>query len=242
MMRHLSILLGLMCMAAAPATQPVRQRAVPASQPAEVNLTGVRLEDALEMVRDRTDLNIHINWKALELVNITRETPVSVRLRDVKIKTLLRAILADADPNGVATYYIDDGVVEVTTKEIADQKLITKVYPVQDLLMQVPDFAGPNVSLSNIGQSGGGRNSGGGNSNLFSDTNSNENTTPTNTNVNNLQSGEDLVKLIEQTVQPEAWRENGGTASIRYFNGHLVVTAPRSIHEALGGSGAVLGR
>ena len=34
----------------------------------------------------------------------------------------------------------------------------------------------------------------------------------------------------------EMWRDNGGTAAIRYFNGHLIVTAPRSIQEAIGGS------
>jgi hypothetical protein len=28
---------------------------------------------------------------------------------------------------------------------------------------------------------------------------------------------------------------NGGTAAIRFFNGSLIVTAPRSVHESLGG-------
>jgi hypothetical protein len=31
------------------------------------------------------------------------------------------------------------------------------------------------------------------------------------------------------------WRQNGGPASIRFFNGTLIVTAPRSVHEAIGG-------
>jgi hypothetical protein len=37
------------------------------------------------------------------------------------------------------------------------------------------------------------------------------------------------------TIQPDVWTLNGGTASVRYFNGSLVVSAPRSVHEALGG-------
>jgi len=44
-----------------------------------------------------------------------------------------------------------------------------------------------------------------------------------------------LVKMIREVIRPEIWRENGGEASIRYYNGNLVVTAPRSVHEALGG-------
>ena len=35
-------------------------------------------------------------------------------------------------------------------------------------------------------------------------------------------------------IQPDIWHVNGGLAGIRYFNGSLIVTAPRSVHEALG--------
>ena len=44
-----------------------------------------------------------------------------------------------------------------------------------------------------------------------------------------------LVDVITSTIQPEIWQANGGTAAIRFFNGSLIVTAPRSVHEALGG-------
>jgi hypothetical protein len=46
---------------------------------------------------------------------------------------------------------------------------------------------------------------------------------------------EELVTMIRDTVYPDVWRENGGPASIRYYNGNLIVTASRSVHEALGG-------
>jgi hypothetical protein len=45
-----------------------------------------------------------------------------------------------------------------------------------------------------------------------------------------------LVEMIREIIRPEIWKENGGPASIRYFNGQLIVTAPKSIHEAIGGS------
>ena len=44
-----------------------------------------------------------------------------------------------------------------------------------------------------------------------------------------------LVTLIRETIRPTIWKENGGTAAIRYYNGNLIVTAPRSVHEAIGG-------
>jgi hypothetical protein len=43
--------------------------------------------------------------------------------------------------------------------------------------------------------------------------------------------------MIRETVRPEIWRENGGAASIRFYNGNLIVTAPRSVQEAIGGGG-----
>ena len=42
-------------------------------------------------------------------------------------------------------------------------------------------------------------------------------------------------KLREMGLQPDIWQINGGTATIRFFNGSLIVTAPRSVHEALDG-------
>jgi hypothetical protein len=44
-----------------------------------------------------------------------------------------------------------------------------------------------------------------------------------------------LVKLIMDTIRPEIWKENGGNSTIRFFQGNLIVTAPLSVQEAIGG-------
>ena len=46
----------------------------------------------------------------------------------------------------------------------------------------------------------------------------------------------ELMDLIRNIVQPDVWTENGGKAAIRYWNGNLIVTAPRSVLEAIGGA------
>ena len=43
----------------------------------------------------------------------------------------------------------------------------------------------------------------------------------------------EIIKLITDTVKPELWQVNGGTATINYFRGMLIVNAPRSVHELL---------
>ncbi|MBV8781493.1 MAG: hypothetical protein JO353_08860 [Phycisphaerae bacterium] len=44
-----------------------------------------------------------------------------------------------------------------------------------------------------------------------------------------------MIDLIEAIVRPDIWKAKGGPADIRFFNGSLIVTAPRSVHEAIDG-------
>jgi hypothetical protein len=215
--------------AAAP-TQVDAKRALSMRMP-ETKLGDVRLEDAIEFLRDTSGANIHVNWRALETVNITRETPVTLRMSPLPLRKLLKYVLTEADGQNLATFYADDGVIEVTTRDLADRRLITKVYPVEDLLLTIPDFTdAPNFSLQQTQVSGGG--GGGTGQSLLGNTATGEE----NNQVTKAARGQELVQLVMDTVQPDAWRENGGTASIRFFRGRLIVTAPRSVHEQIGGA------
>jgi hypothetical protein len=200
----------------------------------EMKFTGVTFGDAIDFVRDVAGVNIHVNWKALEQENVTADTPVNIRLRAVTLRKVLNLLLSEASGSDALTYFVDQGVVEITTRELADKKVYTKVYPIHDLIMDVPDFEGPNLSLqsaSDQAQQGGGGGGGGlfGQSGESSREKEDENTTTRD------ERGEQLVELIVESVRPEIWAANGGTATIRYFNGSLIVTAPRSVHEAIGG-------
>jgi len=201
---------------------------------AQVNWNNIPLSDALDSIAKSAGVNFDVNWKAMEALNIGRTTAVSAHLRDVTVRKLLKTLLTSASPEDKLAYYIDDEIVVVTTREVADQQLVIKVYPVADILVEVPNFVAPNVSLSSSGQTSGGRSGGGGNQSLFSDSN-NSSDTQRETIKTKVQREEDLVGLIKETVRPEVWRDNGGTATIHYFNGHLVVNAPRSVQETLSG-------
>jgi hypothetical protein len=201
---------------------------------ANVNWTNIPLSEALDYIATAVSVNFDVNWKALEALNIGRTTAVSVHLRDVPVRKLIKTILSAASPDDKLTYYVDDEIVVITTRELADQQLIVKVYPAADLIMEVPNFVGPNVSLSNAGQTSGGRSGSGGSQSMLSDNNS-ESNTQNEQGKTKVQREEDLVALIKDTVKPEIWRDNGGTATIRYFNGHLIVNAPRSVHETVSG-------
>ena len=204
----------------------------------EVKFNQVTLEDAVDFLRDVSGTNLHVNWRALEGVGITKQTPVTMQLSDVPMRRVLRSLLDECGGPNQLTYFVDDGIIEITSRELADSQMITRVYPVEDIVVEIPNFAGPTLDLANqnsqVSGGGGGGGGGGSSSGLFG---SGSNTTGNGVDqqTTKQQRADSLVDTIKQTVQPSIWRDNGGTASIRYFNGHLIVTAPRSVHEAISG-------
>lgn len=222
----------------------------------EVKLSGVAFADALDFLRDISGVNMTVNWKALETAGITRDAPVNVRLRSVSLRKALLMILAEAGGGDTLTYDMDEGVVEITTKELADSRMITKVYPIEDLIMDIPDFTdAPEFDLTSLsnqsqgggsggsgGAGGGGGYSGGGGSSgsggLFGSSGSSgggSGASREGPGKTKQERADDLVTLIRSVVQPDIWQENGGKAAIRYWQGNLIITAPRTVHEAIGG-------
>jgi hypothetical protein len=207
----------------------------------EMKFDGVALVDAIDFIRDITDANIVVNWKALEGAGVNKDTVVNLKLRNVTLKKALSRLLSEASAGEGVTYTLEDGVIEITTSELANQVMFTRVYPVGDLLMEIPNFdTAPSFSLDqNQASGGGGRGSGGGggggNGGIFQQGNGGgdreKDQGPT-----KEERAEELLSLIRDTIYPDLWRENGGTASVRMFRDNLVVYAPRMVHEAIGGT------
>lgn len=228
----------------------------------EMKFTNVTLTDAMEFLRDVSGANLHVNWKSLEETGVTRDTNVNVRLRSVPLRKVLTVMLNDAAGGDNLTYYVDEGVIEITTRELADRKMYTKVYPVEDLIMDIPEFAGSSGGgLGGIGglsggtsggtngtsggrggsgggYSGGGSSGGGGGGSFGGGGGGSGGGTGSGgeTGMTKQQRADGLVQLIMDIIRPEIWQPNGGPASIKYWNGALIVTAPRSVHEAIGGT------
>jgi hypothetical protein len=206
-----------------------------------VNFSNVPFKDAIDFLRDVSGSNIHVNWKAIEAAGITPDTAINIKLRQVLLQKVLGLLLSEASGGMELAFYIDDGVIEITTREIADNTMYTVIYPVRDLLVEPPQFIEPpqfDLSYaSSRGQAGGsgsrGSSSGGGSPGLIAN----------GANLNQQQNqprdkdakANALVDLIVTTISPSSWVPNGGKATIRFFDGYLIVTAPRSVHEMIGG-------
>jgi hypothetical protein len=108
------------------------------------NLTANQMpfEKVMNFCRDEANVNIFVNWTALQFLDIDRNTPVTLKLRERTLAETLTAILdqigGESHPLG---YIIDDGVITVSTKEdLQSAKYqVVRVFDIRDMLVLPSD-------------------------------------------------------------------------------------------------------
>ena len=107
----------------------------------EVKFNGTALSDVIDFMADATSSNISVDWKALDAAHIAKDTPVTLKMSgQLPLRKVLALVLQQAAGNGVLTFYVDQGVIEITSQEASDKVLYSRVYPIQDLLFQPTDY------------------------------------------------------------------------------------------------------
>jgi hypothetical protein len=80
------------------------------------------------------------------------------------------------------------------------------------------------------GGGGGGGGRGGGGGSIFGDPGDAPD------RLTELERVQQIIDLITETVEPDAWDVNGGDwATIRYYSGTLIIRAPDYVHRQIGG-------
>lgn len=216
----------------------------------EVKLEEVPAREALKWWSATADVPVHINWNALELEGIVPDTRVNLKLQMVPAQRVLLMIVNQMAPDTRFILMLDDGYLEILSREQANRRTVTRMYDVNDLLVQIPNFDdAPAFDLSSALSSGGtrggsggsGGGSGGSSGGLFSSSSgggSSESAGPS-----KRERGEALADLIRDMVEPDIWTERGGEhSSIRYFNGQLIVKAPQYVQQQIGQPTLLAGR
>ena len=101
------------------------------NKPMNVVLKDSTLEDVVKFLQDKAGVTIVVPQAILEEKNITYKVPVSVDLKNVTLRTILKKTLADVG----LVYIVKDNVIQVTTEERAKQTLTTRAYYMGDLLL-----------------------------------------------------------------------------------------------------------
>lgn len=208
----------------------------------QTTMNDLPVRDAIRYLRSITGANIFVNWNVLSNAGVSKLTPVSLTLRDVTVRKTLSLILSQVSPQTPLIFYVHNNVLMITTREAANAHMVTRVYPVGDLVMTVPNFTNaPTFNLSSAtqnstsqvsSQGGGGMGNVGGGGSMFQ-----QNQQQTSAVKSSAQRGKNLVSLVVATIQPNIWEANGGRASIIYFRRELVVTAPVYVQRMISSTG-----
>lgn len=203
----------------------------------EVSFDQEPARDVFNWWSSMTDIPMVIDWTGMELDGVDPDQPITLNLKTVPAKMLLKIILQQASPETKLIYEATPWYIHVMTKRQANRNPVLLVYDVSDIVMTIPNFTNAprmdlNESLSNTnsgGSSGGG--GGGSSSSLFGD----ENDEQDEELLTKDERGQNIADMIRKTIEPEIWQENGGYyASARYYDGRLIVNAPMYVHQQIG--------
>ena len=111
------------------------------AKPMTLDMKDSTLEAVIDYLKDKSGVQIIVPQKVLDEMMITYKTPVSVDLKQVTMRTILKKVLADVG----LVYIVKDNVIQVTTPEIASKTLTTRTYYMGDLLtltdVRIPAYA-----------------------------------------------------------------------------------------------------
>lgn len=143
---------------------------------------------------------------------------------------LLNAILDQvSEPANPALWQCTSGGIEagLRTALWRPQAMRVQIYDMRDLLLRVPAFKSAGVPQAGAaGSSGSGGSGGSGGSNGST-------TTDADKGAREALRMDELMKLIQTTVVPEAWESQGGPCTMAPRDGTLVVRAPDFVHRQI---------
>jgi len=216
---------------------PQRATAIRLMRPVTVEFEDQRLEDVINFVAELTGADIdakYLDDRATE--GLDPDQLVSVAVENVTALRLLEMVLersqSEFSTGGNSWQFTDLGTLEIGPKERLNARKRLEIYPIGDMIFHVPNYSeAPELDLEQILQSGGGGGGGGGQS-PFEDSQGQDEFEP----VDEEATSQEIMDIIRELIEPEQWRLNGGdAASMRYWRGNLIVTAPDYVHRQING-------
>ncbi|MCE7975508.1 MAG: hypothetical protein DYG92_14495 [Leptolyngbya sp. PLA1] len=202
-----------------------------------VNFTDTPLTTVVGFLKAVTNLDFDVDYQSLELVSIDRESPVTLNLTNVPIRTILDRVVERVSPDAAngAAWSINDGVITIASKEVINRNRVLVIYDIRDLLIEVPDYnQAPEFDLQAVLQSTGQQGGGSGQS-PFRD--NQQGGGPAGAGRRSLEDRtNDLIQIITTNVDQEGWQENGGqTGFIQQLQGNLIITQTPANHREVHG-------
>lgn len=220
--------------AAAKPTISPRARALAALEtPITLTFTDARLDHALAAIAKAAGLELDAMWTTDTAPGLDRDTtitrPTATKSARAWIESLLEsATSSDASATDLPTWQLtDDGRVQVGPRARLNTSRRLVIYPIRDLVHIRYDFTqAPEIDLQAALQQGQG--SGG---TLFNNTTSEDPRLEAPTLDDRA---EEILALIQDTIETDQWQEHGGTAAHAHtYRDTLIIVAPDYIHRQI---------
>ncbi len=168
--------------------------------------------EVIEKLRNSVEGSVQIqpNWKdLLENAEVDQDTTAGMDpLTSIKLRKALEILLAGVSSIDFAEliYVVDEGVILIGTVDMLERPMVHRVYDISDLVAEPANFRGM----------GGGMMGGG----MY--------------DYEREYRADNLITLIQDTVDPDSWWEAGGEGTITtYENKKLIILQSRDIHNEI---------
>ena len=203
------------------APRPAKRRPNPLTTPLSLTFDQIPLEDALDAVAQTAGVSMHVSWRALLLSGVDQLTPVTVTVEGMTMRVMLDLIVedvsADLDKFAAVYWYVEDGIIRVTTGRVMNEKLIVRTYHIGDMLMEAPDFIGPRIDMSYVTDEPG---SGG---SIFVD----DGTETESPAERREATKEAIIESVTSLLEDDMWTSGGGKGSVSILRDQLIVSQTR---------------
>jgi hypothetical protein len=215
---------------------PQRDTLLRLMKPITIDFNDTRLEDAIRFLTDVTGADIEPLWlddRSTSGMNKDSALTFSVKnatALDV-IDRILEKIPADELGLGGGAWQMSNtGAIQIGPKERLNRFKRVEIYPIRDLLIDLPDYTNaPNFDLNSVLQQGS-QGGGGGGQSPFEENDQELDRRTLEERAN------ELVDILTQLVETEQWVQNGGDGgTMRVWRDSLIVNAPDYMHRGLGG-------
>jgi len=211
-------------------TNPKRDTLAQMQRRLSIDFTDARLEDVITFVKEVTGADLEPVWTSGNVIGLDKDKRLTLSIKNQPALLALEKILEKTqDDFQQNTWQMSDhGSMEIGPKDALNKTRRVEIYDINDLLHVIPRYSDvPTIDLQSVLQQG----DGGGQSPF--DEGNEQNADVPRTRAERTQ---DVIDLLINLVETDQWVDNGGeAATIRAWNGQLIVRAPDYMHRQING-------
>ncbi len=115
-------------------------------RPLTLGFSQTPLRDVVQALSRELRLPVYLDEKPLSEAGVTADTTITLSRRTAPAEAALKALLDPLDMNWITT----DGAILLTTQAVEKERIVTRVYPVQDLIAAVDESGNESYDFDSL--------------------------------------------------------------------------------------------